>query len=232
MTTDTEETDEKMPQFGLIKIGSQREGDRYVTVVRIMGQRIVLDRDAAVAWAVTVHAAADRADHLHAAYRVLREGLDMPFWMAARFVDEKLLPALPLLDNLTTAPMRFESAIDPERPLVRLRFVYNGKDAVAEVTPSDVRDLATAVLSASTGAEAEQTLFDLLIREINVEPEAAEALVHHVGAHRTKGTTVMGGNAATRLAALLAALHEAHEHADEAPGMDLSDVLRKAKDEG
>lgn len=149
-----------------------------------------LNRDQAIAYATACIARATEADHDTAVMRLLVTKLGIPPKSAAEFIKSDLRPDRPD-EHKATEPLRFSVAIGRARhprpdagtyiPLLMMQHA-NGEDA-GQLTPADLRDHATAVLSVIAAADLDANLHRCLVSTLGLDDGRAKAVVGSLAEH-------------------------------------------------
>lgn len=140
-----------------------------------------LNRDQAVAYAVTCITRATEAEHDAAVFAAMRAaGIDVK--VAGLFVVEDLRPDRPD-DDSATAPLRFRPALGLKvGPFLMMDL--DGSQA-GELTPADLRNHAVGVLQALAAADLDAAARRALTGTMGLDDDRARAFVGSLANHWT-----------------------------------------------
>ncbi|WP_280413156.1 hypothetical protein [Nocardia asiatica] len=145
-----------------------------------------LDRTAALKYAAACCYEATAAEHSAAVLRLFTEKLDIPREEAAAFVRRDLAPH-PSTAR-APAPVRFIATVgrakhprpDAGKTIGLVRIEHDGIEQ-GWVSPEELRDHATGVLSALAATELDTRLMQALVEVIDLDEASARAMVHQLG---------------------------------------------------
>jgi hypothetical protein len=153
----------------------------YAATIHYSGDRSrILDRDAALAYAATIHDAAIRAEH-DAAVLAQLVATGMPLALAAGTLAD-LRKDRPPLDDQATAPLRLAPGVSGRTKEAFLAVEIDGK-VVGQWTPGDARDHASNALAVVAAVDLDAAYRRWLIGKAGLAADRASAAVGDLAAY-------------------------------------------------
>lgn len=139
----------------------------------------VLDRDQAVAYAVTCCARATEVEHDAAVFDLLTKRVGISERDAAATVLKDIRPNRPD-EHAATEPLHFIGGLGRRGPF--LNMMLDGKQ-VGQLTPADLRDHAMGVLNVIAAADLDAALRTVLVGQFGLDDDTARAVVGSLEEH-------------------------------------------------